>query len=142
MSDLWFRRIFILFTLLMVCGLIPSAAFSQDDLPPAGKPLTLKQCIAIALKYQPSLRASAANIEASKAALEQSLANYYPQVNLNNTYSTSTYNYGGAAIASVRRYSWTFTDVTSSALTLSQNIYDFWPHVQCGQHQQGEHPGQ
>jgi len=124
MIDPLFRRFLNLFVLL-VFGLVPSAAFSQDELPPAGKPLTLKQCIAIALKYQPLLRASAANVEASKAALEQSLANYYPQVNLNNTYSTSTYNYGGAASATVRRYNWTFTDVTSSALTLNQNIYDF-----------------
>lgn len=116
---------------LALWGLAPSSAWAQDELPPPGQPLTLEQCIAIALKYQPSLRASAASIEASRARLEQSLASYYPQVNLNNSFSTATNNFSpvttsGALVTGGRnRYSWTFTDLTTSALTLNQNIYDF-----------------
>lgn len=117
----------LLFLFFMVCPVR-----SQDELLQPGKPLTLEQCIAIALKYQPLLRAGQASIEASKAILEQSLANYYPQVNLNNSYSTTTNNYTSSTNSTVlgvpglrNRYSWTFTDVGASALTLSQNIYDF-----------------
>lgn len=120
---------------LVLWGLAPTSAWAQDELPPPGQPLTLEQCIAIALKYQPSLRASAASIEASRARLEQSLASYYPQLNLNNSYSTTTNNYsagttsGSSTVVGISgqrdRYSRTFTDVTASALALSQNIYDF-----------------
>jgi outer membrane protein len=127
---LFFQGISLLVLLLMIC---PASA--QDLQLSPGQPLTLEQCTAIALKYQPSLRASAANIEASKAALEQTLANYYPQVNLNNSYATTTNNYsvggtqGGTTVIGIpgqrNRYSWTFTDVTASAVTVSQNIYDF-----------------
>ncbi len=120
---------------LVLGGLAPSSAWAQDELPPPGQPLTLKQCIAIALKYQPALRASAASIEASRARLEQSLASYYPQLNLNNSYATTTNNYsvgttsGSSTVIGIpgqrNRYSSTFTDVTASALALNQNIYDF-----------------
>lgn len=128
MTDLRIIRILLLWGFLGVYGYPVSAALAKDELPSPGRPLTLEQCIAIALKYQPSLRASAANIDAAKARLEQTLASYYPQVNLNNSYSSATNNYSAAIASPAGRrnaYSWTFTDVTGSALTLNQNIYDF-----------------
>ncbi len=47
---------------------------AQENLLPVGKPLTLAGCIAIALKYHPSLQAGQATVEAQKAKLEQALA--------------------------------------------------------------------
>jgi len=65
----------------LLCVAWPAWA-QQEEIPSQGKPLTLEQCTAMALKYHPSLRASQATIEGSKARVEQALANYYPQVNL------------------------------------------------------------
>jgi outer membrane protein len=112
-------------------------AFAEDVLPPPGKPLTLDQCVAIALKYHPSLQSSEANVQASKATIEQALSAYYPQVNLNNSYTAFTTNFStspisnpaGGAIGvpstSPNRYRWTFTDVVNTGLAASQTIWDF-----------------
>jgi len=88
--------------------------------------LTIDQCTAIALKYHPSLRANQATVEASKARVEQALASYYPQVNATGSYSTSTNNFTavGGRVATTAN-SWTFFDLYSAGLSLSQNIYDF-----------------
>jgi len=97
--------------------------WAEDILPTAGKPLTLEQCTAIALKYHPSLRANQATIEASKARVEQALAAYYPQVNLNTTFNNSTSNY--SAITRSGSNNWTFYDFYSAGPSLTQNLYDF-----------------
>ena len=107
--------------------LLASPAFAQkEELPPQGKPLTLEQCTAMALKYHPSLRANQATIEASKARVEQALANYYPQVSFNTGYTNSTSNLsvlGGQTRAGTN--SWTFYDFFSIGPSLSVNLYDF-----------------
>lgn len=97
--------------------------WAEDILPTAGKPLTLEQCTAIALKYHPSLRANQATIEASKARVEQALAAYYPQVNLSTTFNNSTSNY--SAITQSGSNNWTFYDSYSAGPSLTQNLYDF-----------------
>jgi len=78
----------------------------------------------MALKYHPSLRASQATIEGSKARVEQALANYYPQVNLTGSYNTSTSNFPSVQ-GGTGSYTWTFYDLYSAGLALNQNIYDF-----------------
>jgi len=114
------------FLSLFILFLLASPASAEEELPPEGKPLTLEQCTGIALKYHPSLRANQATVEASKARVEQALANYYPQVNATGSYSTSTNNFTavGGRVATTA-YSWTFFDLYSAGLSLSQNIYDF-----------------
>lgn len=110
--------LFILF--LLAC---PAPA---EELRPEGKPLTLDQCTAIALKYHPSLQANQASVEASKARVEQALANYYPQVNFSNSYSKATSNfYGTGPYPRSTSNNWTFYDSFSTGLSLNQNIYDF-----------------
>ena len=54
----------------------PALAQDQDVLPPPGKPLTMDQCVAIAVKYHPNLAASQATVEGQKALVEQALAAY------------------------------------------------------------------
>jgi outer membrane protein len=98
----------------------------EQFLPQPGNPLSLEQCLAIALKYHPTLRVSLATVEASKARIEQALANYYPQVNFNTAYSSSTYNVFGAGPFLVgKTYNWTFYDFFTVGPTLTQTIYDF-----------------
>jgi len=116
-----------IFTLIVFCSLLVAPTFAEE-LPPPGKPLTLEQCTQIALKYHPSLRANQAFVEASKARVEQALASYYPQVNLNGSYDTATNNFipiGGTVAVSRSAHNWTFFDIFTSGLSLNQNLYDF-----------------
>jgi outer membrane protein TolC len=90
------------------------------------KPINLEQCVAIALKYHPNLRVSLASVEASKARVEQALANYYPQVSFSTAYTSSTYNIFSAGPFLVgRTYNWNFYDYFAIGPTLTQTIYDF-----------------
>jgi outer membrane protein len=113
---------FILVLLLISGGL----AQAEEILPPPGKPLTLEQCIAIGLRYNPSLRASQETVDAQKARVEQALAAYYPQVNFNASYNTATTNFANTTSgARGSNYSWTLTDIYSMGPNLNQLIYDF-----------------
>ncbi|MDP2645301.1 MAG: TolC family protein [Desulfobacterales bacterium] len=98
------------------------AVMAQEDLPPAGKPLALEECIAIALKYHPSLGAGQATLEAQRAKVEQALAAYYPQIDFKTTYSTATANYSSARSPA---NSWNFNNFLSTGPSLNQLIYDF-----------------
>lgn len=121
-------------TLLLFCA---SWALAEDVLPPPGKPLTLDQVRAIALKFHPSLVASKETVIANKAVVEQALASYYPQLNFNNSYTAFTTNFstspvsdpagGGVSLPSTApdRYRWTFTNIFSTGLVATQTIYDF-----------------
>ncbi len=108
--------------------LLLSAAWApaQDVLPPPGKPLTVDDCIAIALKYHPALAASQATVAAQRARVEQALSAYYPQVALNVGYNTSTFNFSPVA-GTVRTptYNWTFLDIFSAGPTATMTLYDF-----------------
>jgi outer membrane protein TolC len=120
--------------LLLFCA---SWALAEDLLPPPGKPLTLDQVRAIALKFHPSLVANKETVIANKTLVEQALAAYYPQVNFNNSYTALTTNFstspvisptGGAVAlpsAAPDRYRWTFTNIFSTGLVATQTIYDF-----------------
>jgi outer membrane protein len=112
---------------------------AEELLPQPGKPLTLKQARAIAVKLNPSLVATKETVAANKAAVEQALAAYYPQVNFNNSYTALTTNFSTSATSSVsggvvplpgagggrNRYAWNFTDIVSSGLAATLTIYDF-----------------
>jgi outer membrane protein len=94
--------------------------------PPPGKPLTLDQCVALGLKFNPALRGNQSTVEAQKARVEQALAAYYPQINFNAAYNANTFNF--ITLAGQYRpytYNWTFQDVFSMGPNLSQTIYDF-----------------
>jgi outer membrane protein TolC len=126
-------------SILLLFLLATSLASAEEILPEPGKPLTLKQARAIALKLNPTLVASKETVAANKALVEQALAAYYPQINFNNSYTALTTNFSTSAASSVaggvvplpgsaggrNRYSWTFTDILSSGLAATLTIYDF-----------------
>ncbi len=127
MIDLWRKGVLFYFLSLLIFFLAYSA-WAEEELPPPGKPLTLDQCTALALKYHPSLQASQATVEASKARVEQALASYYPQVNATGVYNSATANFiflGGTNFSGGIGEKWTFYDVFTTGLSLNQNIYDF-----------------
>lgn len=113
--------------LFLVCSGVASA--QEISLPQPGKPLSLNDCVGLALRFNPALRSNQATVEAQQARVEQALAAYYPQINFNATYSTATSNFatlGGTTVGVSRnQYSWTFTDLLSMGPTLTQLIYDF-----------------
>ena len=113
---------------LIILFLLDSGVASPQEvsLPQPGKPLSLNDCVALALRFNPALRSNQALIEAQKSRVEQALAAYYPQVNFNTAYNWNTFNYvslGGAV--RTYTYNWTFLDVFSMGPNLNQLIYDF-----------------
>ena len=115
---------FLSLTIFLSCS---SAGFSEEvSLPLPGKPITLDQCVALGLKFNPALRGNQASVEAQKARVEQSLSAYYPQVNFNAAYNANTFNIvslGGQGRPYT--YNWTFQDIFSMGPNLTQTIYDF-----------------
>ena len=125
MKHQWRRRVLFFWLSLFIAILLTWPAWAQqEEVPSPGKPLTLEQCTAMALKYHPSLRASQAAIEASKFRVEQALSTYYPQANLTGSYNTATSNFPSVQ-GGTGSYTWTFFDLYSAGLALNQNIYDF-----------------
>jgi TolC family type I secretion outer membrane protein len=117
-------------SLIFLFLVFPGVASSQDvSLPQPGKPLSLNDCVALALRFNPALRSNQATVEAQRARVEQALAAYYPQITFNANYATATSNFGTVAGTTVGfsrdRYSWAFTDLFSMGPTLNQLIYDF-----------------
>ncbi len=110
--------------LFLVCSGVASAG--EVSLPQPGKPLSLDDCVALALRFNPALRSNLATVDAQKARVEQALAAYSPQINLNTSYNWNTFNYvslGGAV--RTYTYNWTFLDVFAVGPSLNQTIYDF-----------------
>lgn len=84
----------------------------------AAEPLTLTEALATAKKNHPQIEEAAASLSASDARLGQAMANYWPQINLaadwtkGDSYLT--------ALGGIRE-----TEVSSTAVVVRQNIYDF-----------------
>ena len=116
-----------LHALIILFLLCSGAASSQEvSLPQPGNPLSINDCVALALRFNPALRSNQALIEAQKARVEQALASYYPQINFNTSYNWNTFNF--VSLGGVVRgytYNWTFLDVFSMGPNLNQLIYDF-----------------
>jgi len=116
----------LIFLFLVFSGV---ASAQEVSLPQPGKPLSLNDCVGLALRFNPALRSNQASVDAQKARVEQALAAYYPQINFTANYNTATSNFatlGGTTVGVSRgQYSWTFTDLFSMGPTLTQLIYDF-----------------
>jgi outer membrane protein len=127
MRHQWRRgNLFPWLSFFLILLLARPASAQQEEMPPQGKPLTLEQCTALALKYHPSLRTNQATIEASRAKVEQILANYYPQINMTGSYNSATGNFFNRANTVISSaYSWTFFNFYSAGISLNQNLYDF-----------------
>ncbi|MEW5948775.1 MAG: TolC family protein [Thermodesulfobacteriota bacterium] len=106
--------IFLVFCLpLTVCaeGSIP---FKEGDV------LTLTQCVEIALKNQPTLKAARSSVEAGQARVTQSKADYLPQISLNSAYDRVHTEFSGRWMSAGGT-----TSNYSSGVNLTQLFYDF-----------------
>jgi outer membrane protein len=68
----------------MLALALPSGISAQSIVP--GQPLALQQAIEIGLKNQPTVTANTFALRAAEARIGEAQANYYPQVNLSNSY--------------------------------------------------------
>lgn len=99
----------LLFITLSVCIAGPAMA---------AEPLTLAEALATAKKNHPQIEEAAANLTATDARLGQAMANYWPQINL-----AADWTKGDSfltALGAIRE-----TEVSSTAVVVRQNIYDF-----------------
>lgn len=97
---------------------LPAAALCQIT---AGQSLNLQQCIGIALKNHPGIKAARSNVDIYQSRIGQSRAGYLPQVNFTSSYERlSPASQPGGNIVGRGAY-----DDYHNTFTLSQNIYDF-----------------
>jgi len=89
---------------------ISAAATRQAEMIPAGKTLTLADCISLAFRNQPAVRQAAAQVDSGKGAVSQARSNLLPQVSV-----TSSTDLGGTGQSAG----------TSLSVGGSQLIYDF-----------------
>lgn len=83
----------------------------------AGNKLTLEECIAIALKRQPAIRAARENVRASQGRETQAASPYFPQVNASTGYSKSHASGGAFGTSITKSY--------TTTLSANQLLYDF-----------------
>lgn len=74
---------------LILLNALNSRAYADDK----NNPLSLKQCIEIAIKQQPQIRASVAQTEANKEILTQVRSAWYPWISAQGGYTRETNNY-------------------------------------------------
>jgi outer membrane protein len=120
------ERIGLLWLIFVVLFSMPPPASAQNEFPAPGKPLTLDQAVSMALKFHPTLQSGQSSVEAARARVEQALSAYYPQLALNTTYNTSTFNFVNVG-GTLRQpsYSYTFFDTFTTGPTLNMTLYDF-----------------
>lgn len=116
------RRLVALAPAILATATAPAWAMSQQPpqaRPDLSKPLTLSQCISIALKSQPSLAIARSRQDSSEARVTSALSGYFPQVGPKVQYSfdrSRSETDGGSM--TVR------SETTASSLTVRQLVYD------------------
>jgi outer membrane protein TolC len=116
------RRLVALAPAILATATAPAWALSQQQpksQPDLSKPLTLSQCISIALKSQPSLAIARSRQDASEARVTSAMSDYFPHVGPKVQYSfdRSRSDMDGGAVT-VR------SESTVSSLTVRQLLYD------------------
>ena len=66
----------------LFCRSLPAAEAVVE-----GQPLSVRQCIDIALDHHPSIRAAGSNIEQAESRIGQARAGYLPQIGFQSAYS-------------------------------------------------------
>jgi outer membrane protein len=74
-------------------GVALAARSAAADTAPAGRPLTLGEAEAAALRHQPLLAEAEGQVEAAEGRVEQARAGYLPQVSASGTYERTTANF-------------------------------------------------
>ena len=101
--------------LVLAVLLLSISAFDDGQ---AAEKLTMKECIDMALKNQPTIRAAQENIRAGQGRETQAASPYFPQLTASTGYSESHAPLGGAFGDST-------TKSYTTSLSLSQTLYDF-----------------
>ena len=96
---------------VFVVSLYLSQGFAEEM-----KPLSLDECVAIALEKHPSLRASQKEIAVADEQYKESISAYYPQASIDASYARSE-----AALAIVPGE----TETYQTVFKVDQKIYDF-----------------
>ena len=84
----------------------------------AAEPLTLAEALAVARANHPQVEEAAAGLAAAEARQGQAMAGYLPQINISADWSRGESFL--TALGSIKE-----TELTTTAVTLRQNIYDF-----------------
>lgn len=116
-----FFRIVCPIILLFTAGQATLNAANHSETIPLDRPLTLKECINIALQNHSSVLTAEKDVEASKAGLKQAKAGYLPDITLGTDYSKSGYE-GGQVGTGLRRVG-TFTN-NQTTLSITQTFFD------------------
>lgn len=89
-----------------------SCAFAEEI-----KPLSLEECIKIAIKNHPSLKAAERDSQVATAQYKETTSAYYPQVSLNASYTQAE----SKSLSFITGIS----ETNSASINLNQKIYDF-----------------
>ena len=96
----------------------PVQSLPPQTADPKENTLTLDEAVQIALENHPNIKAAKERIGAQGAVLGQQMAAYYPTLNFNNVYRTSTQS--GTTETSAQAF-----DFFSSAANLNMTLYNF-----------------
>jgi len=113
----------------LTCRLLVVLLLALPSLASAQERKTLDECIDIALRQQPTLRAAAATVAAARERVWQTASAYLPQLSANyeanrrhQTGSSSTGGFGGAQSQTFPFY--------STGVVLNQVLFDFGQNLQ------------
>lgn len=98
--------------LILILSLASSTVFAEDK-----KPLSLQECIDIALKNHPSIKSSEKTVTVFDEQYKEAFSSHYPKVSIDASYNRSEIK--KLALLTGQ------TDSYSAALNLSQKVYDF-----------------
>lgn len=101
-----------LFIPVLLTSLLTSQSFAQDR-----KPLTLEECIDIALKNHPSIKASEKGVSVVEEQYREAFSSYYPKASVDASYTR--------AEAKAVTFITGETETYSTFLKLEQKVYDF-----------------
>jgi outer membrane protein len=117
---------------LIVLGFFASGAYGETV--ESGEALTLARAVEIGLKNHPNVAAGKSTVRVNEARIGEARANYYPQMNLTETYSrigpvssgsTTVVTSGGTGQSGSASSSANPFDQYTSSAGLSQMVYDF-----------------
>ncbi len=111
----------ILWPVIFLAVCLPLTVHAEESIPlKEGDVLALPQCLEIALKNQPNLKAARSSVEANQARVTQSKADYLPQISLNSAYDRVHTEFSGRFMSSGGT-----TSNYASGVNLTQLFYDF-----------------
>jgi outer membrane protein TolC len=129
------RRVLVVVVLLLLGRVFAVEAQTPTADPPpptrevlTQRPVTVDEAVAIALEYQPNIRARIGDYAAAKYRVDQALAPLLPQLAASVSTSrsqTSVLNTSTTGITSASQVNRDFSETLSAQITLSQLLFDF-----------------